>query len=111
MQRLRPARGARPARRAAPPRGPLVDPLLDLVALVRERGERCLEEVIRSRRRKRPREEPPEPRGDDLRRGEPARDPRADAAGAGHELADRLTEVARLDGLLAAVVRVAFDEG
>jgi len=45
-----------------------------------------------------------------LRRGEPCRRPRADAARAGDELAHRLPH-SSADGLLAALVGVALDEG
>src|SRR5581483_3532224 len=70
-------------------------PLLQLVRLARQRAERRLQEVVRTRCRERPREQPAEFGRDDLRTGECGRDPRPDAARARDELAHRLAEVAR----------------
>ena len=106
-RRRRVAERARP--RAARARIGLVR--LELVGLRRECGERRLEEVVRGGCAERPREHAPETRRDDLRRGEPRGSPGADAARAGHELADRLIHAARVDGLLVLDgTGVSFDE-
>ena len=71
-------------------------PLLELVRLARERGEAGLQEVVRGRRRERPRQQPPEARREIVCRPTTARGrPRADAARARDELADRLAQVRR----------------
>jgi hypothetical protein len=59
----------------------------------------------------RPRQHPPEARRQDLRRREAGGDPGADATAAGDELADRLAQVAGLERLLVALVRLPLDEG
>ena len=76
--------------------------MVERVRLRRQRGEPGLGEVVRARGRERPREEPAEARRDDLGGAEAGGGPRADAAAARDELADRLLQVSGLDGVLAA---------
>ena len=66
---LRRRQGARRGRETTRPRAPRLasDSLLELVRLARQRGEAGLEEVVRARRRERPRQQPPEARREDLR--------------------------------------------
>jgi hypothetical protein len=58
----------------------------------------------------RPGQQPPEARRDGLRRGEACGRPGADAPAAGDELADRLLQVAGVERLLVARVRMTLDE-
>src|SRR4029078_13302280 len=80
------------------------------VALVRQCGEAGLQEVVQPGGAQCPREQPPEPRCDDLRGPPPGRAPGADATATRHQLADRLTHAPVLDGLLAALMGVPFHE-
>src|SRR5581483_7272101 len=86
-------------------------PLLQLVRLAGQRAERRLQEIVHARCGEGPRQQPAELGRDDLRPGERGGDPRADATGARDELADRLAEVARLDGVLGAFLRRSGHEG
>src|SRR5580765_3482323 len=82
-----------------------------VVGLARERGEPCLQEIVDACAGERPGQHAPEARRQDLRGREPGGGPRADAAAAGYELADRLLHVAGLNGtLLVGLPRVPFDE-
>src|SRR5579864_836227 len=81
--------------------------MLDLVARPRQGGETRLQEVVHAAGGERPGQEAAEARRDHLRARQAGGNPGADAARAGDELADRLPQVARLDGLLVLDERLA----
>src|SRR3954468_10171379 len=97
-------------RRASSAAGGSSPPSARLVCLPPDRLEPRLQEVVRRGRAKRPRQQAPEARRDDLRRGKTRSRPGADAPRAGDELADRLLHPAVAHGLLVLGVGLALDE-